>query len=114
MVRFLRDQQDCVQWYLYLRANGESFVVHSYRDLEYEAELRESGTPDDLEQLAEIDDDPDCEIFWCAPTIEIFAYRFWTENSLWFALHDGQPINGLSAAQRAYLEHYASALQGRA
>ncbi|OLE28108.1 MAG: hypothetical protein AUG49_03280 [Catenulispora sp. 13_1_20CM_3_70_7] len=113
MVRFFRDQQDCVLWYLYLRANGESFVVHSYRDLEYEAELRSSGTPDDLEQPAEIDDDPDCEIFWCAPTVEIFAYRFWTENSLWFAIHNSRPIEDLSAAQRAYLSGYEPARQER-
>lgn len=108
MVRFFRDQQDCVLWYLYLRPDGESFVVHSYRDLEHEADLRAAGDPDDLEQLAEIDGDPDYEIFWCAPTVEIFAYRFWTENSLWFAIHDSQPLEDLSAAQRAYLEHYES------
>jgi len=108
MVRFFRDQQDCVLWYLYLRANGESFVVHSYRDLEYETELRSAGDPDDLERLAGIDDDPDYEIFWCAPTVEIFAYRFWTENSLWFAIHAGQPIEDLNASQRDYLEHYES------
>jgi len=111
MVRFFRDQQDCVLWYLYLRANGESFVVHSYRDLEYEAEVRSSSDPEELEQLAEIDDDPDYEIFWCAPTVEVFAYRFWTENSLWYAIHDSQPIEHLNASQRDYLEHYETARQ---
>lgn len=114
MVRFFRDQQDCVHWYLYLRPNGESFVVHSYRDLEYEADVRTSGNVDDLEQLAELDDDPDYEIFWCAPTVESFAYRFWTENSLWFAIHDSQPMKDISAAQRAYLNHYPSPPQERA
>jgi hypothetical protein len=33
LVRFLRDQQDCVIWYLYLRPSGETFVVHSHLDL---------------------------------------------------------------------------------
>ncbi|MGW3244450.1 hypothetical protein [Streptomyces sp. NPDC001070] len=35
LVRFLRDQQDCVIWYLYLRPSGEAFVVHSYVDYEF-------------------------------------------------------------------------------
>lgn len=106
---FFRDQQDCVHWYLYLQPNGESFIVHSYRDLEYEAEVKATGTPEDLEQLAEIDDDPDYEIFWCAPTLEMFAYRFWTENSLWRAIHGRSPLNDISVAQRAYLNHYEPA-----
>lgn len=113
MVRFFRDQQDCVHWYLYFRPNGEAFVVHSYRDLEYEAEVKATGTPDELEQLAEIDDDPDYEIFWCAPTLEMFAYRFWTENSLWRAVHDRSPVNDISVAQRAYLDHYEPARHDR-
>jgi hypothetical protein len=33
--RFLRDQQDCVLWYLYLRPSEEAFVVHDY-DYDYE------------------------------------------------------------------------------
>lgn len=107
MVRFFRDQQDCVLWYLYLRPNGESFVVHSYRDLEYEAELRSGGDAEEIEDLPDFDNDPDYEIFWCAPTVEVFAYRFWMENTLWFALYDGEPIENLDTAQLAYLNHYA-------
>ncbi len=30
LVRFLRDQQDCVIWYLCLRPPGERFVVRSH------------------------------------------------------------------------------------
>lgn len=106
MVRFFRDQQDCVMWYLYLRPTGESFVVHSYRDLEYEAEVRAGDDPDEIESLPDFDDDPAYEIFWCAPTTEIFAYRFWTENTLWSALHSGQPLDTFDEAQLAYLNHY--------
>lgn len=107
MVRFFRDQQDCVQWYLYLRPGGESFVVHSFRDLEYEAELRAQGEPGVLARLAELDTDPEYEICWCAPSVEVFAYRFWTENKLWFGLHGGEDgLADASPAQLAYLRHY--------
>ena len=106
MVRFFRDQQDCVLWYLYLRPDGESFVVHSYRDLEYELEVRSGGDADEIESLPDFDNDPDYEIFWCAPTVEVFAYRFWTENTLRLALHGRQPIEDLDEAQLTYLRHY--------
>jgi hypothetical protein len=108
MVRFFRDQQDCVLWYLYLRPGGESFIVHSCRDLEYEAEVRSGGDADEIEAMPDFDNDPDYEIYWCAPTTEIFAYRFWTENTLWFALHGDKPMESLDADQFAYLDHYAS------
>ncbi|MFF8908746.1 hypothetical protein [Streptomyces olivaceoviridis] len=84
LVRFLRDQQDCVIWYLYLRPSGEVFVVHSSLDYEYEYEARRDGeeTETDL-------DDPEeqrAAILWCAPSFEEFAHRFWIENRLWHAL----------------------------
>ena len=61
LIRFLTDQQDCVTWYLYLRPSGETFVVHSYYSLE--------DLPAGEEASA--------KIFWCAPSFEQFAYRFW-------------------------------------
>jgi len=109
MVRFFRDQQDCVLWYLYLRPTGDSFIVHSYRDLEWEAEVRSSGDTDEIESLPDFENDPDYEIFWCAPTVEIFAYRFWTESVLLLALNGEQPIEDLDEAQLANLDHYAQA-----
>ncbi|GAA1994128.1 hypothetical protein [Catenulispora subtropica] len=109
MVRFFRDQQDCVLWYLYLRPDGDSFVVHSYRDIEWEAEVGSSGDADEIENLPDFDNDLDYEVFWCAPTVEIFAYRFWTESVLQLALHGERPIEDLDEAQLAYLNHYAQA-----
>jgi hypothetical protein len=106
LVRFLRDQQDSAIWYLYLRPEGEVFVVHSYdlaRHLDY-LDPAEGWDPDDeapelsLEALTG-------EIFWCAPSFEEFAYRFWIENRLWHALHDDD--NDLDVAQRRYLDHYS-------
>jgi hypothetical protein len=104
LVRFLRDQQDCVIWYLYLRPSGEVFVVHSYLDYEYEYEARRDGeeTETDL-------DDPEeqrAAILWCAPSFEEFAQRFWIENRLWHALN-GDDLSGLEPQVRNYLRHYA-------
>ncbi|MEV7388329.1 hypothetical protein [Streptomyces sp. NPDC091215] len=104
LVRFLRDQQDCVIWYLYLRSSGEAFVVHSSLDYEYEYEARRDGeeTETDL-------DDPEeqrAAILWCAPSFEEFAHRFWIENRLWHAL-DGNDLSGLEPQLRDYLRHYA-------
>ncbi|MER5385862.1 hypothetical protein ABT040_37390 [Streptomyces sp. NPDC002688] len=105
LVRFLRDQQDCVIWYLYLRPSGEAFVVHSSLDYEHEYAARHDGeeTQTDL-------DDPEeqrAAILWCAPSFEEFAHRFWVENRLWHALH-GNDRSGLEPRLRDYLRHYAS------
>jgi hypothetical protein len=111
LVCFFRDQQDCVLWYLYLRPNGESFVVHSFRDLEWEAGVAADpgADPDLVARLRERFADPASDIFWCAPTVEVFAYRYWMENVLWLALNDGVSVDKLDDAQRAYLEHYSPA-----
>ncbi|MFG1665186.1 hypothetical protein [Streptomyces sp. Y7] len=104
LVRFLRDQQDCVIWYLYLRPSGEVSVVHSSLDYEYEYEARRDG-----EESASNLDDPEeqaAAILWCAPSFEEFAYRFWIENRLWHALN-GNDLSGLASQERDYLRHYA-------
>ncbi|WP_329380566.1 hypothetical protein OG625_15185 [Streptomyces sp. NBC_01351] len=95
LVRFLRDQQDCVIWYLYLRPSGEAFVVHSGVDYEYEAQR--DGEETDLDDGA---------ILWCAPSFEEFARRFWIENRLWRAVNDGGRSR-LEPQLRDYLRHYA-------
>ncbi len=64
LVRFLRDQQDCVIWYLYLRPSGEVFVVHSWLDYAYEYEARRDGE----ETQSDLDDPQEqrAAILWCA------------------------------------------------
>jgi hypothetical protein len=105
LVRFLRDQQDCVIWYLYLRPLGEAFVVHSHLDYEYEYEARRDGeqTETDLDDARE----QMAAILWCAPSFEEFAYRFWIENRLWRAVHGGD-LSRLEPRLRDYLRHYAA------
>ncbi|GAA1272178.1 hypothetical protein GCM10009665_70270 [Kitasatospora nipponensis] len=103
LVRFLRDQQDCLLWYLYLRPGGEAFVICSYLDYAYEYEAREAGeeTGVDLADRAQQLD----SILWCAPSFEEFAYRFWAENRIWHALHGAGPA-ALGPTLRRYLAHY--------
>jgi hypothetical protein len=103
LLRFLRDQQDCVIWYLYLRPSGETFVVYSGLDYEYEYQQWRDGAETAIEL-----DDPEKQrsaITWCAPSFEEFAYRFWVENRLWRALHDDD-LAGLEPWERDYLSHY--------
>ncbi|WP_331730541.1 hypothetical protein [Streptomyces sp. NBC_01174] len=105
LVRFFRDQQDCVIWYLYLRPMSEAFVVYSDLDYEIEYEARRDGeeTQTDLEDAEE----QRAAILWCAPSFEEFANRFWLENRLWHAVNDGElPV--LEPRLQDYLNHYAS------
>ena len=76
-------------WYLYLRPSGETFVVHSYYSLE--------DLPAGEEASA--------KIFWCAPSFEQFAYRFWIENRLWSALNEVRD-EPLTPELADYLAHY--------
>ncbi|MCY0932119.1 hypothetical protein OTB20_39305 [Streptomyces sp. H27-H1] len=104
LIRFFRDQQDCVLWYLYLRPSGEAFVVHSYLDYEHEYEARGS---EDFESESDLDDltAQEAAILWCAPSFEHFAYRFWLENRLWHAVNGGSEVP-LDSAMQEYLDHY--------
>ncbi|WP_329137354.1 hypothetical protein OG552_27415 [Streptomyces sp. NBC_01476] len=73
LVRFFRDQQDCVLWYLYLRPGSPAFVVHSHLEYGYEYEAHVSGgafrgdsdIDDREEQLAALQ--------YCAATFEEWA-----------------------------------------
>ncbi|MQY07290.1 hypothetical protein [Actinomadura macrotermitis] len=107
LVRFLRDQQDCAFWYLYLRPSAEAFVVHSYELAEHLDYLEpDEGFGSDDEDPPELDPvDLATKIYWCAPSFEQFAYRFWIENRIWTKLH-GDPAVGLAPAERQYMDHY--------
>ena len=105
MVRFLRDQQDVLFWYLYLGAAGTSaggsFVVCS-------------PIPFDATDMTGRREQVLANTWWCAPEFEQFVYRFWIENVLWFSLNEfGSGVPDPSGAgtderaRRAYLAHYA-------
>ncbi|PRY46118.1 hypothetical protein [Umezawaea tangerina] len=102
LLRFLRDQQDCVIWYLYLRPGQDAFVVHSH-ELAYH--LDHPFEDDSWEPLPELSaEELAAEVSWCAPSFEQFAYRFWIENRLHEVLTDGG--RDLEPAERDYLDRY--------
>ncbi|MET9555460.1 hypothetical protein [Streptomyces sp. NPDC006645] len=105
LVPFLRDQQDCVIWYLYLRPSGEAFVVHSGFNYEYEYEAVRDGEESDVD-LGDAEQQR-AAILWCAPSFEEFAHRFWIENRLWHAANDGE-LAQLEPLLSDYLQHYAA------
>lgn len=95
LIRFLRDQQDCLIWYLYLNAQGDHCVVCADGDVGFMLEDEESAKHLDPEAIQ--------GITYCAPSFEVFLYRFWLENTIWFALNEG---GSLTAEMRVYLGHY--------
>lgn len=93
-IRFLRDQQDCLFWYLYVRPDGTAPVLCSPIPFD------EPGLGVSREVVL-------ANSWLVAPDFEAFVYRFWIENELWELLDEDAPE--LTAAQRAYVEHYAAA-----
>jgi hypothetical protein len=99
IVRFLNDQQDVLAWYLYVTPTGDHRVLvslHAGLDGAF-------ANLDDLEpELANYK-----QFTWqCAESFEAFIYRFWIENTIWFANDDG---NVLTEEQQRYLNHYRTA-----
>lgn len=92
LIRFLNDQQGVLFWYLYLHSDGRSCVLVSpawMDDPEFAT----------LEQR--LIDMAAAYTCFTSPTFEQFLYRFWLENSLWFALDGGTP---LTPEQSRYLQ----------
>ncbi|MBZ9593599.1 hypothetical protein K7B06_00585 [Streptomyces erythrochromogenes] len=102
LVRFLRDQQDCVIWYLYLRPSGEASVVCSHLELESaEAWAAQEGA-DGFQEVAA------GSLIRCAGSFEEFAYRFVVENELWMQLNSADSQGRLAPRLQAYADHYAA------
>lgn len=97
-IRFLRDQQDCLFWYLYVQPGGASSVLCS-------------PIPFDDPKLKVSADVVLANSWIVAPGFEQFVYRFWIENELWDALNETDPE--LTPAQQAYVEHYAAANEAK-
>jgi hypothetical protein len=102
LIRFLRDQQSVLLWYLYLTPQGDECVLVS----PYEFGEGEDENPNDLP------DETRTAVIThtciCAPTFETFVYRFWLENVLWFKLNSSVDDGQMSDEQRSYLDHYRS------
>lgn len=103
VIRFMCDQQDCLIWYLYLNptTQEECVLVSSYYlDPEYDDE-------EDFEATYS-EEDPDNEIFICAPSFEAFLYRIRLEDVLNEKLARADPpdLSIFTEEERRYLEHY--------
>lgn len=90
LIRFLNDQQTVLIWYLHLDRRSDHCVVVA------SPEFLEDADGEALDDVIVPRD-----IFYCAPTFEAFIYRFWIENSIWFALTDNYP---LTAEQQRYMD----------
>lgn len=93
-VRFLRDQQDCLFWYLHLLPDGDVHVICTPIPLD---------SPKVMQRVTR--EVAIANTRYCAPSFEVFVYRFWLENEIWYSLHDmgGDEPN---AEMLAYVAHY--------
>lgn len=94
-VRFLRDQQDCLFWYLHVLPDGDAHVLCSPIPFDEPAVMAKLSPAVIVANTR-----------YCAPHFEHFVYRFWIENVLWDKLN----MRGaaLTAAERAYVSHYGA------
>jgi hypothetical protein len=93
LLRFLKDSQHCLVWYLYVVPGPDSCVLVS-------GEWHD-GYCDDPKRPP----DPS-RYFWCAPEFERFVCRFWMENSIWDRVHRGLD---LAPKQAEYLRRAIAA-----
>lgn len=91
LVRFLRDQQDVLLWYVNVTPTDAAVLC--------------SPIPFDELDMSQRTDEVLANTWWVAPHFEHFVYRFWIENTIWFGLEDDHPR---TPAEQAYLAHYAA------
>lgn len=91
-IRFLNDQQGVLFWYLYLAPAGDQAVLVSPIPFDDPQALQDVSREILLANTA-----------LCAPSFEVFLYRYWIENTLWFALSENGP---LTEEQQRYVSHY--------
>ncbi len=107
VVRFLTDQQDCILWYLYLTRRRDEAVLAvtdpypkaPSAHLERLSRPDEDGPLTDEQRQAVV-----ANIYACAPSFEVFVYRWWLEATIYMKLHwyDSTP---LTEEERRYLAH---------
>jgi hypothetical protein len=90
-VRFLRDQQDCLFWYLLVGGEADGKVLCSpipFDDAKLQVDERAVYEHSVI----------------VADSFEEFVWRFWMENILWDKLNATSP--SLDAAEQRYTSHY--------
>ncbi|MFJ1755022.1 hypothetical protein [Kitasatospora sp. NPDC088134] len=99
LVPFLREGQSLYLQYLYLHRDGSSAVVGSTRDLTEEP-VERYGPDGELVSVGP------AELFWCAPSTEVFAYRYLAEETLRTAARERRRAGELDPEHLAHLAHY--------
>ncbi len=94
LLRFMNDQQCVLLWYLYLEPD------HPVRVAFAAPEWHDEETGDTLDDVL-----TPTQLTICANSFEEFVYRFWIENSIWFALIEGREQTD---SQRAYCDAAAN------
>jgi hypothetical protein len=100
IVRFYKDQQDVLLWYLYLTPQGAHYVLVT--PIELEEMAAESLSDEERQSIQQ-------NTWVCALSFVSFIYRWWLENSIWFKVSDDADFvdaGMLTDAERAYLAHY--------
>lgn len=78
IIRFLNDQQWCVNWYLFIPANGKAVVLSS-SETQFAMALEEHdpNSPEHVSAVLGV-------THLAARSFPEFLYRFWIEAALWF------------------------------
>lgn len=102
LVHFLSDSQSCAHWYMHILSDGQAAVL--------ESEDLYCYLPEHLDWI----ENPSCRLervdlndsnfAYCAPSFQEFLYRFWMENEIWYAEHEGSQCR-LNALELDYLKH---------
>ena len=103
LIPFLSDSQGCVYWHIHLNDHNQYFIAASLNEYGF---LNGAGKPYFDEQI----DLEKADIWYCAPTLSEFMYRFWIENEIWFTLEGKHPLMPI---EQAYFDDFLNALNGR-
>ena len=94
LVPFYSDSQDCVLWFLYLHRRGDHCVVASHYPFGNDWGDEPTGN------------DKDQSVWFCSPSLSTFLYRWWLENSIWYATNGEQPRRSLTDEEQCYVAHF--------
>jgi hypothetical protein len=89
LLRFMNDQQCVLNWYLYLQADRSVSVVLA------DPEWQDEAPGDTLDDII-----TPTNLTICANSFEEFVYRFWLENTIWFALVGKRELDEWQEAYR--------------
>jgi hypothetical protein len=97
LIHLLSDQQWCRHWLLYLDPAGQEAVITTTEPIGFHL-------PDDWPPpptVVPADGTVNLEI--CADSFTEFLYRFWIENEISFAVHEGRALTQAAASYAALL-----------